>query len=351
MDRQAFEALRAKPEPVILAIESSCDETSAAVVAGRTVKSLAISSQIEIHRRFGGVVPEVASRNHTLAVNDVTEQALTEANLGFSDLDAVAVTYGAGLAGALLVGVTYAKTVAMALDIPLIAVDHIKGHVAANYLHSDLTPPFVCLIVSGGHTVLCEVRDYDDFRLLGTTLDDAAGEAFDKVARCLGLPYPGGPEIDRLAREGKPSFALPRMLKQEHDLNFSYSGLKTAVINLLHTAQQRGEEVNKADLCASFQAAALDVLVEKSMQACRRTGLKKLAVAGGVSANSYLREHLRAAAAKAGVRLFIPPALYCTDNAAMIGAEAGCLLAKGQGLADETLTAQPSLRLRFGENT
>lgn len=344
---ETFEALRAKTDPVILAIESSCDETSAAVVIRREVKSLVISSQVEIHRLFGGVVPEVASRNHTLAINQVVDQALKQAGIRFSDLDAVGVTYGAGLAGALLVGVTYAKTVAMALNIPLLAVDHIKGHVAANYLNTDLQPPFVCLIVSGGHTVLCEVRDYDDFRLLGTTLDDAAGEAFDKVARCLDLPYPGGPEIDRLARQGKPVFPLPKMLRQEQDLNFSYSGLKTAVINLLHTAAQRGEVLNKADVCASFQAAALDVLVQKSLRACSMTGLKKLAVAGGVSANSYLRAQLKKMTEENGIQLYIPPMLYCTDNAAMIGAEAFCLLLEGKGLADQTLTAQPSLRLSF----
>ncbi len=332
--------------PLILAVETSCDETSVAITRGTEVISQVISSQIDIHRRFGGVVPEVASRNHTLAIGQVAEEALSRAKLGFKDIQAVAVTYGAGLLGALLVGVSYAKAAALALEVPLVGVSHIRGHIAANYIeHPDLKPPFICLVVSGGHTLLLHAKSRTDYVRLGGTADDAAGEAFDKVARVLGLPYPGGPEIDRLAAQGSPTIAMPNMYKDKKSLDFSYSGLKTAVINYVHTAKQRGEEVDKADLCASFQKAALDVLVQKSMAAVKRTGSKSLAASGGVCANSYLRSQLKNAAEQHGINLYVPSPVYCTDNAAMIGVEAYLQLSEGKGIAGLDLNADASLRL------
>ena len=338
-------ALRERENFPLLAIESSCDETSAAVLCGREVKSLVISSQIDIHRRFGGVVPEIASRNHTLAVNSVAEEALNRAGMGFSDLDAVAVTYGAGLAGALLVGVSYAKAIAYALGLPLVKVNHIKGHIAANYLADpELEPPFLCLVVSGGHTAIVEVISYTEQRLIGTTVDDAAGEAFDKVARVLGLPYPGGPEVDRLAKAGRSVIELPRMFKNERNYNFSSSGLQTAVVNYVQTARQRGEEISREDLCASFESAALDILIEKTLRAAREFGYRTVALAGGVSANSYLREHLCARGEALGLKICMPPLLYCTDNAAMIGVEGYYSLRAGKNLAGLDLNSCPALR-------
>lgn len=331
----------------ILAIESSCDETAAAVVEdGRRVLGNVVASQIEIHRRFGGVVPEIASRNHTLAIDNVVGQALDAAGCGREDIDALAVTYGAGLLGALLVGVNYAKALAYAWKKPLYAVSHIRGHLAANYIDSGLEPPYVCLLASGGHTALLEVDGYEDVKLMGQSGDDAAGEAFDKVARVLGLPYPGGPEIQKLAREGRPVYKMPLpVFKTEGELKFSYSGLKTFVINLVHGMEQRGESVPKADVACSFQECAVEQLVRASECALRRTGMKKIAVAGGVSANERLRGRFDALGRELGAEVFYPQLRYCTDNAAMIGAAAYFLAKSGAAPADAELDAKATVPL------
>lgn len=331
----------------ILAIESSCDETAAAVVEdGRRVLGNVVASQIEIHRRFGGVVPEIASRNHTLAIDNVVGQALDAAGCGREDIDALAVTYGAGLLGALLVGVNYAKALAYAWKKPLYAVSHIRGHLAANYIDSVLEPPYVCLLASGGHTALLEVDGYEDVRLMGQSGDDAAGEAFDKVARVLGLPYPGGPEIQKLAREGSPVYKMPLpVFKTEGELKFSYSGLKTFVINLVHGMEQRGESVPKADVACSFQECAVEQLVRASECALRRTGMKKIAVAGGVSANERLRGRFDALGRELGAEVFYPQLRYCTDNAAMIGAAAYFLAKSGAAPAGAELDAKATVPL------
>ena len=331
----------------ILAIESSCDETAAAVVEdGRRVLGNVVASQIEIHRRFGGVVPEIASRNHTLAIDNVVGQALDAAGCGREDIDALAVTYGAGLLGALLVGVNYAKALAYAWKKPLYAVSHIRGHLAANYIDSGLEPPYVCLLASGGHTALLEVNGYEDVKLMGQSGDDAAGEAFDKVARVLGLPYPGGPEIQKLAREGRPVYKMPLpVFKTEGELKFSYSGLKTFVINLVHGMEQRGESVPKADVACSFQECAVEQLVRASECALRRTGMKKIAVAGGVSANERLRGRFDALGRELGAEVFYPQLRYCTDNAAMIGAAAYFLAKSGAAPADAELDAKATVPL------
>ena len=322
----------------ILAIESSCDETAAAVVEdGRRVLGNVVASQIEIHRRFGGVVPEIASRNHTLAIDNVVGQALDAAGCGREDIDALAVTYGAGLLGALL---------AYAWKKPLYAVSHIRGHLAANYIDSGLEPPYVCLLASGGHTALLEVDGYEDVRLMGQSGDDAAGEAFDKVARVLGLPYPGGPEIQKLAREGSPVYKMPLpVFKTEGELKFSYSGLKTFVINLVHGMEQRGESVPKADVACSFQECAVEQLVRASECALRRTGMKKIAVAGGVSANERLRGRFDALGRELGAEVFYPQLRYCTDNAAMIGAAAYFLAKSGAAPAGAELDAKATVPL------
>lgn len=331
----------------ILAIESSCDETAAAVVEdGRRVLGNVVASQIEIHRRFGGVVPEIASRNHTLAIDNVVGQALDAAGCGREDIDALAVTYGAGLLGALLVGVNYAKALAYAWKKPLYAVSHIRGHLAANYIDSGLEPPYMCLLASGGHTALLEVDGYEDVRLMGQSGDDAAGEAFDKVARVLGLPYPGGPEIQKLAREGRPVYKMPLpVFKTEGELKFSYSGLKTFVINLVHGMEQRGESVPKADVACSFQECAVEQLVRASECALRRTGMKKIAVAGGVSANERLRGRFDALGRELGAEVFYPQLRYCTDNAAMIGAAAYFLAKSGAAPAGAELDAKATVPL------
>jgi N6-L-threonylcarbamoyladenine synthase len=329
----------------ILSIETSCDETAAAVVLnGRNVLSSVIYSQTEIHSRFGGVVPEIASRNHTIKINETAERALEEAQLGFGDIDAVAVTMGAGLSGALLVGISYAKAVSYALGLPLIAVNHIQGHIAANYIsHKDFEPPFICLVVSGGHTALLNVKSYTGHTLLGQTADDAVGEAFDKAARVLDLGYPGGPLIDKAAKTGNVSIRFPQSSVKGFD--FSYSGLKTALINYVNKAKQKNEKIDINDVCASFQSAAIDVLVEKSVKACCNNKLKKLCVAGGVSANSYLRERLKKICPEYDIKLFMPDLKYCTDNAAMIGAQGYYNYISGKGLADMSLSAQPHLQL------
>lgn len=345
--KEKYAALRTKENVLILSIESSCDETSIAIVKnGREVLANIVASQIEIHRRFGGVVPEVASRNHITAISNIFEEALKVAGVDKTQIDAIAVTYGAGLMGALLVGVNFAKSLAYALDIPLIAVSHVHGHIAANYIsHAMLEPPFVCLMVSGGHTALLKIQDYEDFKLLGTTVDDAAGEAFDKVARVLGLPYPGGPEIDKLALEGKNTLSFTVSNSLKNTFNFSFSGIKTSVVNYVHNAEQRGEKINKADIACSFQEAVTEELAEKAVRACHYAGLDKLVVAGGVGANACLKAKLTKLCAESEIKFFAPVLKYCTDNAAMIGSAAYYMLQKGMGLADLTLTAKPNVEL------
>lgn len=334
-------------ENLLLAIESSCDETSAAVIKdGRDVLSLVISSQIDIHKKFGGVVPEVASRNHTLNISSVVKEAMEKANISYDDIDGIAVTYGPGLIGALLVGVSYAKGVAVAKNKPLVAVNHIHGHIAANYItHKDLKPPFVCLVASGGHSHILYVKDYMDFEILGRTRDDAAGEAFDKIARVIGLGYPGGPKIEALAKTGNPdAFKFPRVEFSDAPYDFSFSGVKTSVINFLHNAEQKAEVVNKADLAASFQKAVTDVLVSHTIRACIDKKTDKVVLAGGVSANGALRCAFDLAAKENGLSLFYPEPIFCTDNAAMIGA-AGFHKFKNSDFADSSLNAVANLKL------
>lgn len=341
--KEKFEALKHKKNVLILSVESSCDETSIALVEnGRKVLANVISTQIEIHKQFGGVVPEVASRNHIKNISSVLKQALLESEKTLQDIDAVAVTYGAGLVGALLVGVNFAKTLAYALNLPLIAVSHVHGHIGANYIsHQDLTPPFLCLMVSGGHTALVQVEDYCKFHLLGSTVDDSVGECFDKVARVLKEPYPGGPNIDRLAKQGK-NFVKFNYKPPLHDsLNFSFSGLKTAVVNYVHNKEQVGESFSKEDVAYTFQELATDELCSKAMRACNQFGQDKLVVAGGVGANSRLRAKLQDFATKNHIKLYAPDLKYCTDNGAMIGAIAYYYILAGIGLADLTLTAKP----------
>lgn len=307
----------------ILAIESSCDETAAAVVHnGREVCSNIISSQIELHKLYGGVVPEIASRKHIEKINQVIEEALREAQVILDDIDAVAVTYGPGLVGALLVGVAEAKAIAYARHLPLIGVHHIEGHISANYIeHPDLEPPFLCLVVSGGHTHLVCVRDYGKYEILGRTRDDAAGEAYDKVARAIGLGYPGGPKIDRLAKEGDPdAISFPRAHIADAPFDFSFSGLKSAVLNYINGCQMKGETFRPADVAASFQKAVVDVLVEHSMRAAEEYGMGRFAIAGGVASNSALRESMKKACGERDLKFYHPSPIFCTDNAAMIGA-------------------------------
>lgn len=334
-----------KKELTVLAIESSCDETACAVVRnGRTVLSNVIATQIDIHRRFGGVVPEIASRNHTLAIENVVKEAVAQAGVSRNDIDAIAVTYGAGLLGALLVGVNFAKGLAYAWDKPLFKVSHIKGHIAANYIDSALEPPYLCLLASGGHTAIVKVENYLDISVLAQSRDDAAGEAFDKIARVLSLPYPGGPEIQKLAREGKPSFAMPTV-KLGEELYFSYSGLKTYVINLVHRFEQAGQPVPKADVAASFQQAAVGQLMDVLGETIRRTGIRKLAVAGGVSANELLRNRMDALKAES-CEVHYPKLKYCTDNAAMIGAAACFMIRSGADADDLSLDAKATVPLK-----
>ena len=308
----------------ILAFESSCDETAAAVVRdGRTVLSSVIASSADMHAIYGGVVPEIASRKHVEAIAGLAEEALRQAGLSKKEVDAVAVTYAPGLIGAVLVGVNFAKSVALALGVPLIPVHHVRGHIAANYIaHPDLEPPFVCLCVSGGTTLIVAVEDYTRMEILGGTRDDAAGECFDKTARVLGLGYPGGAPLDTLAQAGSDTvYVFPRAHVEGHPLDMSFSGLKTAVINLVHNASQKGEELDLPGLAASFSAAVSDSLVPRVMEANRRTGWNKIAVAGGVAANSRIRRDLETACAQAGARLWLPPLSLCGDNAAMIGCQ------------------------------
>lgn len=308
----------------ILAVESSCDETAVAIVAdGRRVLTDCIASQVDLHRIYGGVVPEIASRKHIEAIYSLADEALRKANLSRSDIDAVAVTYAPGLIGAVLVGVNFAKAAALALGKPLIPVHHICGHIAANYLaYPELEPPFACLVVSGGHTMFVDVKDYTKMEILGGTLDDAAGECFDKVGRVLGMPYPGGAALDKAAQMGDPSkYILPRAKVGDNPFDMSFSGLKTAALNMIHHAQQVGEELDVNSLCASFCSTVSDILVPRAMQALEKTGYKKLVVAGGVAANSRIRQDLLTAAQKMNAQLYVPPLNLCGDNAAMIGAQ------------------------------
>ena len=332
----------------ILSIESSCDETSAAVVVnGREVLSNIISTQIETHKKFGGVVPEVASRMHTEVINEVVQKALKEANVTLEDIDAIGVTYGPGLVGALLVGLQYAKGLAMAAKKPLIGVNHIEGHISANYIqHKDLKPPFVSLVVSGGHTFIVYVKDYGVYEVIGQTRDDAAGEAYDKVARALGLGYPGGPKIDKLSKEGNPhAIDFPRArFAHEETLDFSFSGVKSAVLNYLNKAKMQGVEVNKADVAASFQNAVVSVLKDNVFLTCEKKGLDKIAIAGGVASNSALREALISEGEEKGIKILFPAPILCTDNAAMIGSAAYFRFIKGEESSLD-LNAKPNLKL------
>ncbi|NMF07708.1 tRNA (adenosine(37)-N6)-threonylcarbamoyltransferase complex transferase subunit TsaD [Clostridium beijerinckii] len=332
---------------IILAIESSCDETAAAVVVnGREVLSNIIASQIDTHKKFGGVVPEVASRMHIEAVDSVVKAALLEAGISIDDVDAIGVTYGPGLVGALLVGLQYAKGLALGSKKPLIGVNHIQGHISANFIeHKDLKPPFVSLVVSGGHTFIVHVKGYRDFKVIGQTRDDAAGEAYDKVARALELGYPGGPKIDKLAKQGnKDAIEFPRAKFQDDTLDFSFSGVKSAVLNYLNKAKMKEEEINKADIAASFQNAIIDVLKTNLFLTCERKGIKKIAVAGGVASNSCLRETLLEEGRKKGIEILFPSPILCTDNAAMIGSAAYFNYQEG-AVSDLNINAKPNLKL------
>ena len=332
---------------LILGIETSCDETAAAVVrGGREVLSNVIYSQIDLHTIYGGVVPEIASRKHIDKINQVIEKALSEANVKLSDIDAIAVTYGPGLVGALLVGVAEAKAIAFGADLPLVGVHHIEGHICANYIAAPtLEPPFMCLVVSGGHTHLVNVKDYGEYEILGRTFDDAAGEAFDKVARAIGLGYPGGPKIDRVSDEGNPeAIHFPRAKAGESGYDFSFSGLKSAVLNYLNSCEMKNEEINRADVAASFQQAVVDVLVGNSMDAVEKYGARKFAIAGGVASNRHLREAFEKACKERNVEFFLPPPVLCTDNAAMIGC-AGYYEYIRSVRSGYDLNAVPNLRL------
>lgn len=335
---------------IILSIESSCDETSAAVVVnGREVLSNVIASQIDTHKKYGGVVPEVASRMHIEVVDSVVKAALDEAGLKLDDIDAIGVTYGPGLVGALLVGLQYAKGLALGSNKPLIPVNHIQGHICANFIqHKDLKPPFVSLVVSGGHTFIVHVKSYREFEVIGQTRDDAAGEAYDKVARALGLGYPGGPKIDKLAKEGNENaIEFPRAKFHDDTLDFSFSGVKSAVLNYLNKAKMKDEEINKADIAASFQKAIVDVLKNNVFLTCERRKLKKIAVAGGVASNSCLRETLIKEGAKRGIEILFPEPILCTDNAAMIGSATYFKFMDGSE-SDLNINAKPNLKLAEG---
>ena len=332
---------------LILAIESSCDETAAAVVKnGREVLSNVISSQIELHKLYGGVVPEIASRKHIEKINQVIEEALEEADVTLDDIDAIGVTYGPGLVGALLVGVAEAKAIAYATGKQLIGVHHIEGHISANFIENkELEPPFICLVVSGGHTHLVCVKDYGEYEIIGRTRDDAAGEAFDKVARAIGLGYPGGPKIDKLSKEGNPdAITFPKAHINDAPYDFSFSGVKSAVLNYINGCQMKGETFNQADIAASFQKAVTDVLVENAMRAVDEYGMKKLAIAGGVASNSTLRQAMKDACKKKRIEFYYPSPIFCTDNAAMIGVAAYYEYLKGTRHGWD-LNAVPNLKL------
>ena len=329
-----------KKNIITLGIESSCDETSVSVVKnGREVLSNVINSQIDIHKQFGGVVPEIASRNHIEAISSVTKEALKQANITFQDIDVVACTYGPGLVGALLVGVAYAKALSYAIGKPLVGVNHIQGHIAANYItYKELEPPFLCLIISGGHTHLVHIKDYTEFEILGKTRDDAVGEAFDKVARVIGLEYPGGPKIDKLAKEGEPCIELPHTYFD--NLDFSFSGIKTSILNLYH----KNPDINKANLCASFEKTVTDMLVNNTRKAIKNLKLDKVALAGGVSANTYIREKFNKLGMEENIKVYYPDKILCTDNAAMIASAGYYNYIKGN-VSDLTLNAIANLKL------
>jgi N6-L-threonylcarbamoyladenine synthase len=326
----------------ILAIESSCDETACAIVKnGREVLGNVIATQIDIHKRYGGVVPEIASRNHVDCISNVVSECLSQANMNIEDVDVISATYGPGLVGALLVGLSTAKALAYSANKPFVGVHHIEGHIDANYItHKDLKPPYMCLVVSGGHTNLVYVKDYTEFQILGRTRDDAVGEAFDKVSRVIGLEYPGGPKIDKLAKEGKPSYKLPKSFFED-SLDFSFSGIKTAVINLVH---KEGDKINVPDLCASFEEAVTDVLLSNLLKACTQKHVDTVALAGGVSANSYIRARLDKLGEENNLKIYYPELKYCTDNAAMIGSAAYFYYINGKK-SDLDLNAMPYLKL------
>lgn len=335
-----------KENKLILAIETSCDETAAAVVAnGREVLSNVISSQIELHKLYGGVVPEIASRKHIEKINQVINEALSEASVTLEDIDAIGVTYGPGLVGALLVGVAEAKAISFAKNIDLVGVHHISGHISANYIeHPDLEPPFMCLVVSGGHTHLIKVKGYGEYEVIGRTRDDAAGEAFDKVARAIGLGYPGGPKIDKLSKEGNPdAIKFPRAHIDENEYDFSFSGVKSAVLNYINSCQMKGIGINKADIAASFQKAVVEVLVNNAVHAAKQFNMDKLAIAGGVASNATLRDALKKACEENDLKFYYPSPIYCTDNAAMIGVAAYYEYEKGVRHGLE-LNAVPNLK-------
>ncbi len=347
-----FEKISSMPlveNPIIMGIETSCDETAVAIIKnGREILADEIISSATEHARFGGVVPEIASRTHTTAILTATERALKSTNLTLDDIDAFAVTEGAGLLGALLVGVSFAKSLAYATGKPLVPVSHIRGHIAASYLtDKELEPPFITILASGGHTAIIAVDDYYNLNVLGSTLDDAVGEAFDKVARVLGLSYPGGPNVEKLAKEGNNTISLPKMLKNYDggEFDFSYSGLKTAVINYVHNERAKGNEINRADVANSFQHAAIDVLIDKALKAADKCGYKTIAVSGGVGANGYLREALMVETEKKGIKLVLPEKRYCTDNGAMIAAE-GFLQYKKRNFANLDLNAKAIVSIK-----
>ena len=334
----------------ILSVESSCDETAVAIVRdGRETLTDCIASQVEIHKLYGGVVPEIASRKHIEAIYALADQALETAKLTREDIDAVAVTYAPGLIGAVLVGVNFAKAAALALDVPLVPVHHIRGHIAANYLaYPELEPPFVCLVVSGGHSLIVDVQLYTEMRILGTTRDDAAGECFDKVARVLGMPYPGGAALDKMAQSGDDlKYPMPHSHVAGSELDMSFSGLKTAALNLIHNAGQKGEPLDIPSLCASFSKAVSDTLVPRTMQALRQTGYRKLAIAGGVAANSRIRGEFTRECEKLGIRLCMPPLSLCGDNGAMIGAQGYYEYLSGKR-AGQDLNAYATMSLENG---
>ena len=348
--KEKFNKLKEKQDVVVLAFESSCDDTCVAIVKnGKEVLASAISSQIDIHARFGGVVPEVASRNHLLSISNMLQTVLHDSGFNFNDIDAIAVTYGAGLMGALMVSVAYAKSLAYALQLPLIKVNHIKAHVSANYLeHKDLKPPFASLIVSGGHTALVNVKDYVNNELVATTHDDAIGEAFDKVAKVLGLGYPGGPKVEKAALNGEANIKFINKPTSGHfETSFSFSGLKSAVINYLHKKEQAHEEVCVEDVCASFQKEAVDIVSKTCIDYCVKKKLDKLVMAGGVACNKALRKALEEGGKEFGIQILYPTPLLCTDNAMMVGAEAYNLIKSGEGLSDINLSADPSINLKY----